>query len=135
MVQIEYADGKRMNSSVHHGFLMFQDLVHLAPVEYLSQVIYNGQPLDGGQGMGYLGSELGDVSANQGKPGKNQCENDYIQHIQFADQCGIDFVKQKHNQRIIDDGKRREEKKLPDIQFEKSEHKNNQIDKQNHTPG
>jgi hypothetical protein len=76
-----------------------------------------------------------DVSANQGKPGKNQCENDYIQHIQFADQCGIDFVKQKHNQRIIDDGKRREEKKLPDIQFEKSEHKNNQIDKQNHTPG
>src|SRR5271157_3073197 len=65
MVQVKYADGKRMDSPVHEGFFMFQNFVHLAPVEYLSQVIYYGQLLDGGKGMGYLSPELCNVSANK----------------------------------------------------------------------
>jgi len=39
MIQIEYADGKRMDSTIHEGFLMFQNFVHLAPVEDLRQVV------------------------------------------------------------------------------------------------
>ena len=65
MVKIKYADGKRMNPSVAQGFLVVQNFVHLAPVEYLGEVIDNGQLLDSGKSLGNLSPESGNVSADE----------------------------------------------------------------------
>jgi hypothetical protein len=134
MIQIKYAYGKRMNTPFHKRFLIFQNFEHLASVEYLSKVIHNGKPFDCGEGMGYLRPKLGNVSAYKGKPGKNQRENHNVQHVYLGDQLRIDFIKQKYNQRVIDNGKNGQKQKLPDIQSEKPEDKNNQISKKNQAP-
>lgn len=47
MVQVENADGKRMDTTVAQGFLVFEDLVHLAAVEHLGGVVDDGNALDG----------------------------------------------------------------------------------------